>query len=387
MRFLVIFISIFLFASNIDKKIKTTKSTLNKTKTQISNMNNKLDSIVKKINKEYSYLYKIKKQINNLNSKIDELKKSLNNKNNYLKQLSNKKVSLLQKKANLEKEVIDFISNNYYVQNNNVSSQNDLINSEILKVVTKESAKKMDKIASYYAQIDTSIKKISNTIDEIKNAKQNLQKRKQELAKLIKKQNQNIKQLQAIKLKYKKALQKIIYEQNKLQNQLAKLNVIKVQEVKKQRQYAKQNFKKVEKVKVRNYGNIYMKTKTTRYRGVKTIAPVNGVIVKRFGAYKDPVYNIELYNDSITIQTKPNTKVRAIFNGRVVYVDKNSKMIVIKHGNQLYSIYAKLSRISPFIKKGYRVKKGDIIAKVDKELEFETTYKTLPINPLQVIKF
>jgi len=387
MRFLVLFFALFLFGANIDKKITSTKKTLNKTKTKISNMNNQLDIIVKKINKEYSYLKNIKNKINKLNQKIEFLRKSLNNNSKYLNNLTSKKDKLLQKKASLEKEVIDFISNNYYIQNNNVTSENDLINSEILKVVTKESALKMDKISDIYAQIDTQIRKITNAIIEIKNAKKNLQKRKKELAKLQIKQRQNIVQLQAIKLKYKKALQKIINDQNKLQNQLAKLNVIRKREVQKQREYAIKNNKKADKIKVKNYGNIYMASKTTRYRGRKTIPPVRGKIIKRFGSYKDPVYHINIFNDSITIATRPNTKVRAIFSGKVAYVDKKTKMIVIKHNNRLHSIYAKLSRISPFIKKGYRVKKGEVIAKVDKELEFEITYKTLPINPLQVVKF
>ena len=396
MRFLVVFIALFLYSANIDKKIITTKKTLKQTKTKISNMNSQLDSIVKKINKEETYLSNINKQILELNKKIKDLELSLNNNNKHLSNLDFQKKALIQKKNNLEKKVIDFIANNYYIQNSNITSQKDLINDEILKVVAKESAKKMDKISSLYSDIDTQIQKITNTINKIKNTKMTLQKRKQELAKLKIKQQQNIKQLQAIKLKYKKELQKIISNQNKLQNQLSKLNIIKTKELQKQRELAKKRLKamkeskkiaKIDKVKVKNYGNIYMKSKTIKYRGRKTIPPVRGVITKKFGAYTDPVYKIALYNDSITIATKPNTKVRAIFNGIVVYVDKKTKMIVIKHNNRLHSIYAKLSRISPFIKKGYRVKKGEVIAKVDRELEFEITYKTLPINPLQVINF
>jgi len=391
MRFLILFLALFLYGANIDKKIITTKKTLKQTKTKISNMNYKLDSIVRKINKEENYLNNINKHIATLNQKIKNLQSSLNNNNKYLSRLENKKYSLLNKKNDLERKVIDFISNNYYIQNSNITSQKDLINAEILKVVAKESAKKMEKISSLYNDIDFQIQKITNTINKIKNTKNTLQKRKQELAKLQKKQKQNIKQLQAIKLKYKKELQKIISNQNKLQAQLSKLNIIRSKELQKQRQLAKNRLKNnnIDKIKVKNYGNIYMKSKTIKYRGKKTIPPVRGVITKKFGAYTDPVYNIALYNDSITIKTKPNTKVRAIFSGRVVFVGNTNegKMIVIKHNNRLHSIYANLSRISPFIKKGYRVKKGEVIAKVDKELEFEVTYKTLPINPLEVIKF
>ena len=392
------FFALFLYGANIDKKILNTKKTLTQTKTKISNMNSQLDSIVKKINKEEIYLSNINKQIIKLNKKIQELELSLKDNNKYLNRLDSKKQVLIQKRNNLEKKVIDFIANNYYIQNANITSQKDLVNDEILKVVAKESAKKMDKISALYESIDTQIQTITSTINKIKNTKTILQKRKKELAKLQIKQKQNIKQLQAIKLKYKKELQKIISNQNRLQAQLSKLNIIKTKELQKQRELAKKRLKaikqakkvsKIDKVKVKNYGNIYMQSKTIKYRGAKTIPPVKGIITKKFGAYTDPVYKIALYNDSITIKTKPNTKVRAIFSGKVVFVgDTNEgKMIVIKHNNRLHSIYAKLSRISPFIKKGYRVKKGEVIAKVDNELEFEVTYKTLPINPLEVIKF
>ena len=416
MKFMIVFLALFLYAANIDKKITTTKTTLNQTRTKISNMNSQLDSIVKKINREEIYLSNINKQISILNQKIKELQKSLNKNNEYLTKLTNKRKLLIAKKDELEQKVIDFIANNYYIQNSNTTSQKDLVNEEILKVIAKESAKKMDKISTLYEDIDTQIQKITTAINKIKNTKAILQKRKQELAELKRKKQQNIKQLQAIKLKYKQELQKIISNQNKLQNQLSKLNIIKTEELKKQRELAKQRLKelkklkeakrqaeqqarqqekqakkvsKIDKLKVKNYGNIYMKSKTIKYRGAKTIPPVKGIITKKFGAYTDPVYRIALYNDSITIKTKPNAKVRAIFSGKVVFVgDTNEgKMIVIKHNNRLHSIYAKLSRISPFIKKGYRVKKGEVIAKVDNELEFEVTYKTLPINPLQVIKF
>ena len=399
---LILFSVLFLYSAQVDTKIKNTKKTLIQTNTQISNMNNALDKIVKKINNSEKYLNNINKQITKLNKQIKELQYSLQTNKGYLNNLIVKKNSLIKKRDNLQKEVIDFISNNYYIQKQNISSVKDLINEEILKSVTKQSAKKMENISHIYTQIDNQIMQISIIIHNIKKSKIVLQNRKNEVNKLKIKQKQNIKELQAIKLKYKKELQKIISNQNKLQNQLSKLNIIKEQEIKKQREIAanrlkekkkrlKQKIKQkqLDKVKVKNYGNIYMSSKTIRYKGKKTFAPLKGVITKKFGAYTDPVYHINLYNDSITIKVDKLSKVRAIFSGRVVFVgDTNEgKMIVIKHNNRLHSIYAKLSKVSPFIRKGYRVKKGEIIAKVDNELEFEVTYKTLPINPLQVIKF
>jgi septal ring factor EnvC (AmiA/AmiB activator) len=398
-KIILILLSITLYATNIKTKIINTKSHIIFTKNKISNMNTTLDKLVKQINQETDVLNKINNKIINLNNKINLLKQTLNKNQKNLQKLQLQKTNLEKQKEKLQTEVIEFISNNYTAQNQEISSIDDLINSEILLTVSKISGKKMSSIASLYSQINSKIKDITNLIDIIQNSATLLEKKKEELAKLQQQQYQKLKILNTKKTAYKRKLQQLINEQNKMQNQLAKLNIIQKEEARKAREEAKRKTEitynkkiknnKADKIKIKDYGNVYMKTRTARYRGRKTIAPVkNAKVIKKFGAYIDPIYHIALYNDSITLQTKPNSKVRAIFDGKVVFVSNqnNNKMIVIQHKNHLHSIYAKLSRISPFIKKGYKVKKGDIIAKTDTKLEFEITYKTYPINPLKVIK-
>jgi len=400
-KIIIILLTINLYATNIKTKIIKTKSNITYTKNKISNMNSQLDKLVKEINKQIDILNDINKKISDLNDKIKLLKQNLNNNNQNLQNLQKQKALLEIQKEKLEKEVISFIANNYTAQNQEISSVNDLINSEILLTLSKISSKKMSSIASLYSQINAKIQTITNLINDIKNATTILQNKKVELAKLKEEQNQKLQVLNKEKLAYKKQLQQLIKKQKEMQNQLAKLNIIQKEAARKAREAAKRKAQRAynrkrkynnaaDKIKIKDYGNVYMKTKTARYRGAKTISPVkNAIITKKFGAYIDPIYHIALYNDSITFKTKPNTKVRAIFNGKVVFVSNqnNNKMIVIEHPHHLHSIYAKLSRISPFIKKGYRVKKGDIIAKTNGELEFEVTYKTYPINPLNVIKW
>ena len=397
--FIFLFCFINLYGTNIDNKIKNTKTNLKHTKIEISNMNSQLDDIVKRISKETIYLNNINTQIKELNQKIKLLQNRLTQNKVSISKLIVKKNYLIQKKQKLQKEVINFIAKNYYIKSSDATSFQDVINEEILAVVAQKSAKKMDKLYKNYSNVDSEITKITNLIKEIQTSQAILKDRQLQISKLKQQRLQNLVKLQNMKQQYKLKLQKIIQAQTSLQNRLSNLKIIQKKELlaqrkkqKKLQQIKNQNKKlaKMDKTKIKNYGNIYMKTKTIRYRGKKTIPPLKGVITKKFGAYLDPVYNISLYNDSITIKPlKPNAKVRAIFSGRVVFVgDTNEgKMIVIKHRNRLHSIYAKLSRISPFIKKGYKVKKGEIIAKVKDELEFEITYKTLPINPIEVIKF
>jgi len=391
MRFIiVVFFSIFLYGANIDKKIDTTKKTLKQTKTQISKMNSRLVIIGKKIQKENRYISNINKKMISLNKKIYTLKRNISKKQKNLLTLEKQKAFLLDKKYKLEKQVVDFIANNYYIQTLNISNEKDLINEEVLKVITKESTKRMSKISNQYLDLDSKISDIAKEIEKINKLKNVLENRKKELEKLKIRKKDRIVQLKKIKIKYKKELEKIIKNQDQLQIQLSKLKIIKAEELRKRKLLSKRNKDRLmDKVKVKNYGNVYMKRKTITYRGLKTFPPVKGQVIRAFGSYVDPVYKISLYNDSITIKTKPNAKVRAIFSGIIVFVGETNegKMIVIKHRHRLHSVYAKLKTISPFVKKGYHVKKGEIIARVNNELEFEITYKDLPINPMQVINF
>jgi len=390
MRIFIVFFSIFLYGASIDKKIDTTKQTLIRTKSKINQMNSRLTIIAKRIQKENNYISKINKKIKRLNKKITNSKSLILQKQEYLNKLEKQKQLLLNKKYKLEKQVIDFISNNYYIQNLSISNEKELINEELLKVLTKESAKRMSKISQQYLELDSKILDITHAIYQINKLKLDLENRKKELRDLIERKKVRIKQFRKIKTKYKKELEKIIKNQDQLQIQLSKLKIVKAEELRKRKLLSQKNKgKMIDKVKVKKYGNIYMKRRTIKYRGKKTFAPVLGTIIKSFGSYIDPIYKISLYNDSITIKTKPNAKIKTIFSGTVVFVGNTNegKMIVIKHKHRLHSVYANLKSISPFIKKGYHVKKGEIIGRVKNQLEFEITYKDLPINPLQVIKF
>jgi len=390
-KVLGLFIAICLYA-NVNNKISYTRNNLQQTKIKASTMNDKLDKIVAQINKEKSSVNQIDKQIRFVNLKISSLEKSLSTYKDSLGQLISQKSNLMKQKSLLESKVIDFISNNYYLQTSSINSSEDLINTEILKVVLKKTSKKMGKLSSLYVDLSKKIDDINKLIYSIKHSKEILQQKRNKLAVLKQQKLQNLKKLQKIKVYYKAELEKVLKSQMQIQNQLAKLKIIQKNQEKQKElvKLSKINPSKIDDTKVKNYGsNIVMSTRTIRYRGEKTIPPVRGIITKKFGYYKDPIYNIDIFNDSITIKTNPNAKVRAILGGKVVFIGDTSegKMIVISHRNKLHSIYARLSKLSPFIRKGYRVKKGEIIAKDSGKLEFEVTYKTTPINPNNICRF
>ena len=363
--FIVILCFAYLFSAN------NTKKELDKTSKQIALMNKKLDTLAKKIITKQKEIKELKQKENELKLEIQKLEQELKNSKTTLNELNDLVKGLGKKKESIEEEIIKFLSKNYYLNTKEIESLNDLIFSEINEQVLKLYSFRIEKLINKYKTIDKNLILTNKKIKNILNKKKLLDKKKKELSKLKKEKIKELAKLKKEKEKYKKELIVMIKKQKKLRKKLEDLKIVK------------------KRVKVKQVGSSYYKPKIASYKGAKTIPPVKGTIIKKFGSYVDPIYKIKIYNDSITIKTKPNALVRAIKSGKVVYIgnDGDKKIIFIKHKNNLFSIYANLSRISPLLKKGSFVKKGQVIGRVKDALEFEVTYKDKPINPLKVIKF
>jgi len=352
--------------------LTSTKKELKNTSYKIARMNKKLDALASEIIKKQNEIIKIEKKEKQLQDEIFILSKELKNSNKTLSELNDLAKGLNRNKETIKAEIIKFISQNYYLDTKDINSLNDLIFSEINKKALQLYSERIGALLNNYKKIDKNLKITNNKILLIKQKQQMLLNKKNELAKLKKRR---IKELNALKKQkdiYKKRLLSMIKKQQSLRRKLQELKIVK----------------KREEVKVKKVGSAYLKPKTATYRGRKTIPPVEGKVVKKFGSYIDPIYKIKIYNDSITIKTKPNAVVRSIMSGKVVYIGENGdrKVIFIKHPGNLFSIYANLTKISPLLKKGSYVKRGQIIARVKDALEFEVTYKDKPINPLRVIR-
>ncbi len=369
MRFLYIFIiALLLNASTLN----TTKKELKSTSYKIAKMNKKLDLLAKEILKKQSQIVSLKQKETKIQKEIEKLQNELQNSNKTLNELNDLAKELKKNKEEIKTEVIKFISQNYYLNTKENESLNDLIFSEINEKALEIYSKQIALLLSKYKTLDKNLNLTNKKIETIKQKQNRLIEKRKELAKLKKKRLKELSLLKKQKADYKKRLLSMIKKQQNLRKKLQELKIVK---------------KRAPEINVKKVGSAYFKPKTASYRGKKTIPPVYGKVVKKFGSYIDPIYKIKIYNDSITIKTKPNAIVRSIMRGKVVYVGNNGdkKVIFIKHPGNLFSIYANLSKISPLLKKGSYVKKGQIIARVKDALEFEVTYKDKPINPLKVI--
>ena len=381
-KYLIIFLAVLSFASNINNA----QTKLKQNKTYISKMNEKLDFLAKKIVQKQNILQNLNNKITILNKQIDTLNKKLLNSNKILSNLIDLKKGYQLKAKNIQNQITNFISENYFNTLLKPQNINNLINKEITNKILEKYSEKINNLIKQNRQIIYQINQINKKINKISLQQKELIEKKIQLAKLLKEQKQELNELNKEKLVYKEKLEKLLKKQEFLQNQLAKLKIIK----KKKRTFQiSENFKPSNNIKVRKVGSIYYRPKIASYYGPKTIPPLKGKIIKYFGSYIDPVYHIRIYNTSITIKPyKQNSVVKAIFNGKIIYIGNNDdkKIIIIKHKHDLFSIYANLSKISPILKKGFYVKKGQIIARVKNTLEFEITYKEYPINPLKVIR-
>jgi len=354
--------------------------TLTKAKKELSQTSQNINIMNKKLHKLANEIIKKQKEIKYLNylehktqNEIKTLEANLKDSNKILKSLENQAHAIKSQQNEIKNEIIKFISENYYLDTQQVTSLEDLIYSEINKKALNQYSYKIKDLIAKFKLLSKNLNEINQKIASIKAEKKALLNKQQKLIYLKKRRYKELANLKKQKENYKQKLLSMLEKQKNLRKKLKELKIVK--------QTPKIN------INVKKVGSAYLKPKTARYYGRKTIPPVYGSVVKKFGSYIDPIYKIRIYNDSITIKTKPNSFIRAIFNGKVVYIGENGgkKVIFIKHPNNMFSIYSNLEKISPLIKKGSYVKKGQIIARVKNSLEFEITYKDKPINPLQVI--
>jgi murein DD-endopeptidase MepM/ murein hydrolase activator NlpD len=310
-------------------------------------------------------------------------------------------------------------------------SVESVLQQEVYRAVLRKNARDLTQLKR---QIDTSLSarnklkieqnRIRKSIAAITAKRKLYEKKKAEkdrlLARLAKQEKE-----------YRKQLKAILERQQMLRNTLAKLHILRREEIarakeeeakrraqlkqrtreldamrKQQEERARAARKRGETItytpariaadstapkRVKQYGSSYQADNIQAYRGARTIAPIaHARVIKRFGTYVDPIYKIKIFNDNVVLKApKSGAKVRNVLNGKVVYIGKNSmlgKVVIIEHGNRLHTIYAALDRISPLLKTGSRVKKGAVIGRIKRKLIFQATQNSKYINPLRLIR-
>lgn len=398
--------------STIDNKINSNKKILEENKRLNEQTKEKIDNLSKEIKTQTKELNKINSKIKILSQIISTQQDKLSVTEQLLKELEQKALDIQNEKEKNEYDIVNIIVENFsWAFALNLASKKslqELIDTELYTTLSANTKEEINRLNKQYMMISQT--KIQNEA-EIAKLKEFIKvemKRKASFASLQKEQEKTIDSLHKKHLAYQDELKDVVKKQKSLSSLLSKLNILKEDELKKeQERQAKLALEKKQReaqlkqsnattqekmannidIEVRMLGSSTSGIKIGKYKGVKTIAPLKSYqITKKFGKYFDPVYKIELFNESIVLKSnEEKAKVFNVLNGKVVYAKKDSGMlenvVIIQHENGLHTIYSHLDQISPTIKVGKWVQKGYVVGRINELLTFQATKNSTHINP------
>lgn len=131
----------------------------------------------------------------------------------------------------------------------------------------------------------------------------------------------------------------------------------------------------------------------TKLKG-KLSWPVTGTVAISYGSQTDPISNLPVFRSGIHIKTTPNSHVKAVHEGKVVFAESFKgfgQLIILSHGGGYHTLYGNLSSI--FSQSGAIIKDKQTIGETGESqllgtaaLYFEIRYKGKPLNPEQWLK-
>jgi murein DD-endopeptidase MepM/ murein hydrolase activator NlpD len=369
----------------------------------------------KAILKQNRAILKQQQELNALREELKAKEKIYNNSKKELLILQNSQSNLQDVQNKIEEELAFAIAKNaslsVLLDDERARNAESLITEEALKLISIQTQERIKNLQTSYSGNSDAIITLQKRIKDLRTSIAYIDKKEHELTLAVKANNRALKKLNQRTVAYERSLDKLFKEQKSLEKTLARLNIIKEEEIKKKeaekqrKLLAQKRAQELENAKteqenylvssknlpkVKRLGGSYQKVKTKRYRGKKTISPLDKYsVIKKYGPYTDPIYNIKIFNESVSLKPKhSNAKVKNILNGKVVMAQEMAMLdnvVIVEHQNGLHTIYAHLDKIAPTIKKGKKIRKGSIIGRVNDELMLEVTQKNYHINPLQLI--
>jgi septal ring factor EnvC (AmiA/AmiB activator) len=119
--------------------------------------------------------------------------------------------------------------------------------------------------------------------------------------------------------------------------------------------------------------------------------PIYGKMLLQYGAYKDPVYNVPVFNNGIQIEADLNDVPKSVAGGRVIFasaLESYGMLVIIDHGNGYNTLYGNLSEV--LLQKGDLLIKGTDLGKITRSkllnkpaLYFEIRYNGKPVNTME----
>ncbi|MEA3384185.1 MAG: peptidoglycan DD-metalloendopeptidase family protein [Campylobacterota bacterium] len=448
--FIFIALHLLLFSSvkDIENKIDNNKKRYNNELKNKKDLDKQIKYLANLINKEELRYKNIVQILDNTNTTLMLNRLKLNRAKESLIKLQKSSANLETSKKQIEDDVINFVIEKYSmsmgIKQANKETLQELVDKEVYSLVLDNAKQEVLDLNIDYLKVNRKRRKNIDKTTQLSTFIDEQEQKYKEYLKMSDDQKKVIGSLEKKHKEYQQHLEKIIKKQNKITDLLGSLNILKKQEIDKQRakeRKAKAKAKKAKALKakkekerlakerkakkrleakkikiskkpkqqevktisrealdedidieVRKLGSSTKGIKISKYRGSKTIAPLKSyTITKKFGKYYDEVYKMELFNESVSLKTKKaNAKVLSVFKGQIVYAKQNSglleNVVIVKHKNNLHTIYSHLDKISPTLSVGKWIPKGYVVGRVNDTLLFQATKDSKYIDPEKLFK-
>ena len=196
--FFLLFLSanIFLFSSNIDKKIQKNKQILDTSAKKEQSTSLKIKDLAERIESQNTNIINLEKDIKQINTDIDEHQKLLEDAKNKLNDLKSKSSELIKEKTSNEEQIVNTIIEEFSISIAlKLASENslqELIDSEIYTLLSQHSKDKVSKLNNNYNTLSSNTKTNQKDIDKISSYIDNRQKTKEKLTNLKKKHSSSL---------------------------------------------------------------------------------------------------------------------------------------------------------------------------------------------------
>ncbi len=414
--FWVVGSALILHAATVDTKIQTTKKDLSNYENLYSQTHEQLTQSAQAIQSQQAKLNELDQKIAQLNTLISSKKEEYGTAQSSLETLQKEYATFSASKSTIEAELSRLLAKElslYLIsQQKAYSDTQSLIQNSVYEKMRQMSKEELLRVQKKLHTLQTQEKNLTSQIGSLQTTIESVDTKKEAVLSLKKEQKEELASLEQKHLAHQKRLEASYEKRIALRDELQKLHIIKedaIKQAKAQKEREEQerlareeaqkaqktarpiDNKRLQETQVKKYSNLYEKIKTKPYTGPKAIAPLkNYEVVKKFGPYTDPIYNIKVFNESVSLKpTTSDTVVRSVLNGTVI-LTKNSPVlgnfVIIEHDDGLHTVYAHLDQIVPNLPQGKRVKQGHVIGRVTNELTFEVTQKNYHIDPLQLIR-
>ncbi len=396
---LVLFLLFSAFAcnllANIDTKISNTQTDIKNQKSKEKQISKKLSSIANDIKKEEQKLKKINIDIKNIKRKIVKQNQKSKIKKGELKKINTLYNNLVKREKDVNKKMADILSKGISLEmiangdsDRGMESIDNIIMKEVYNSYSKILKDKFSKTKIRYSKLTNNIKIVKKELDKIKFKLNSLKAQIKRYDKLKNQKSKTIKNLDNQRGAYLKKLNKARNQSIALGDTLKKLNITKT---KREKTVIRKIKTPSQDANVRQIGSSYQTSALVKYRGPKTISPLdNYTISQNFGTYTDPIYKMKIFNESVILRAKSkNSRVKNVLDGKIIYAAKTSMLehvVIVKNRDNMHTIFAHLSQIAPTIKVGKKIPKGYVLGRVARELTFEVTQNEKHINPMRLIK-